>query len=180
PPGRRPAGREEPRALLGALRPGGRSGGPGVRARAGRRGARAARAHRCADRARRGALEAAAAVARRPELAATRNLRAHRPPRDPGGGDAQRGRGDRTALRERGIGGLRQRCAGPRRPTGGGSGVVGRFGVGWMTTEAERMPRYDPRALEEKWQRRWEESRAFAAVVDARATPYYVLEMFPY
>jgi leucyl-tRNA synthetase len=49
-----------------------------------------------------------------------------------------------------------------------------------MTTEAERVPRYDPRALEEKWQRRWEESRAFAAIVDRRARPYYVLEMFPY
>jgi leucyl-tRNA synthetase len=46
--------------------------------------------------------------------------------------------------------------------------------------EAERGPRYDPRAVEEKWQRRWEESRAFAAIVDARVTPYYVLEMFPY
>jgi leucyl-tRNA synthetase len=46
--------------------------------------------------------------------------------------------------------------------------------------EAERAARYDPRALEEKWQRRWAESRAFAAVVDPRATPYYVLEMFPY
>jgi leucyl-tRNA synthetase len=46
--------------------------------------------------------------------------------------------------------------------------------------EAERAPRYDPRAVEEKWQRRWEESRAFAAIVDARVTPYYVLEMFPY
>jgi leucyl-tRNA synthetase len=49
-----------------------------------------------------------------------------------------------------------------------------------MTTEAERVPRYDPRTLEEKWQRRWEESRAFAAVVDPRTRPYYVLEMFPY
>ena len=46
--------------------------------------------------------------------------------------------------------------------------------------EAERTPRYDPRAVEQKWQHRWEESRAFAAIVDARVTPYYVLEMFPY
>jgi leucyl-tRNA synthetase len=49
-----------------------------------------------------------------------------------------------------------------------------------MTTEAERVPRYDPRALEEKWQRRWEESRVFAAIVDPQVRPYYVLEMFPY
>src|SRR5262249_4605347 len=180
PPGRRPAGREEPRALLGALRPGSRSGGAGVRARARRRGARAARAHRCADRACRGALAAAPAVARRPELAAPRNLRAHRPPRDPRVGHAQRGGGDRAALRERGIGRLRQRCARPRRAAGGGAGVVGRVGVGRMTTEAERVPRYDPWTLEEKWQRRWEESGAFAAVVDPRTRPYYVLEMFPY
>src|SRR4029077_13158000 len=46
--------------------------------------------------------------------------------------------------------------------------------------EAERAARYDPRALEEKWQRRWAESRSFRAVVDPRPTPYYVLEMFPY
>src|SRR4029077_1069972 len=72
-----------------------------------------------------------------------------------------------------------ERRARPRRATGGGARTVGNVGVGRMA-EAERAARYDPRALEEKWQRRWAESRAFAAVVDPRATPYYVLEMFPY
>jgi leucyl-tRNA synthetase len=41
-------------------------------------------------------------------------------------------------------------------------------------------PRYDPQAVETAWQRRWEEERAFAAIVDPARAPYYVLEMFPY
>ena len=40
--------------------------------------------------------------------------------------------------------------------------------------------RYDPEAVEAKWQRRWEERCAFAARVDPARPPYYVLEMFPY
>ncbi len=47
-------------------------------------------------------------------------------------------------------------------------------------TEAERTPRYDPQAVEATWQRRWDEERAFAAVVDPARAPYYVLEMFMY
>src|SRR5262245_12239646 len=46
--------------------------------------------------------------------------------------------------------------------------------------DAGGAERYDPAAVEAKWQRRWAEQQTFAA----RATPgrpaYYVLEMFPY
>ena len=114
----------------------------------------------------RGALAAAAPVARRPEPAAARHVRAHRPARDPGVGHAERGRRDRAPLRQRGIGGVRERRARPRRAAGGGPRTVGNVGVGRMA-EAERAARYDPQAVEEKWQRRWAASRAFAAVVDA-------------
>ncbi len=46
--------------------------------------------------------------------------------------------------------------------------------------QAEGQGRYDPQAVEAKWQRRWEETRAFAARVEPGAPAYYVLEMFPY
>jgi len=46
--------------------------------------------------------------------------------------------------------------------------------------QAEGQGRYDPRALEAKWQRRWEETHAFAARVEPGAPACYVLEMFPY
>jgi leucyl-tRNA synthetase len=42
------------------------------------------------------------------------------------------------------------------------------------------MSRYNARAVEPKWQRIWEESRAFAASRDETRPKYYVLEMFPY
>jgi leucyl-tRNA synthetase len=40
--------------------------------------------------------------------------------------------------------------------------------------------RYDPHAVEAKWQARWGAGRAFAAHVDPTRPAYYVLEMFPY
>ena len=46
-----------------------------------------------------------------------------------------------------------------------------------MTAGQER---YDPQTIEGAWQRRWEESAAFAARRDPAVRPYYVLEMFPY
>ena len=42
------------------------------------------------------------------------------------------------------------------------------------------MTRYPFRETEAKWQRRWEESGAFAARPDPAKRKYYVLEMFPY
>ncbi len=41
-------------------------------------------------------------------------------------------------------------------------------------------PRYNPREVEPKWQRLWEQRRAFAAARDESRAKYYVLEMFPY
>src|SRR5262245_48799947 len=49
-----------------------------------------------------------------------------------------------------------------------------------MAAGEERTPRYDAQAVETKWQQRWADERAFAAVVDPTRRPYYVLEMFPY
>jgi leucyl-tRNA synthetase len=41
-------------------------------------------------------------------------------------------------------------------------------------------PRYEPRPLEAKWQRIWEERRLFNATENPSRPKYYVLEMFPY
>ncbi|MBI4795337.1 MAG: leucine--tRNA ligase [Deltaproteobacteria bacterium] len=41
-------------------------------------------------------------------------------------------------------------------------------------------PRYEPRRLEEKWQKIWEERRLFEAPEEPSRPKYYVLEMFPY
>jgi leucyl-tRNA synthetase len=40
--------------------------------------------------------------------------------------------------------------------------------------------RYDPQAVEEKWQRRWAEAGQFAARIEPGRPASYVLEMFPY
>ena len=40
--------------------------------------------------------------------------------------------------------------------------------------------RYQPKVIEEKWQRIWEENKAFRVTEDAGKPKYYVLEMFPY
>jgi leucyl-tRNA synthetase len=42
------------------------------------------------------------------------------------------------------------------------------------------MSRYNARAVEPKWQRIWDQRRAFAATRDETRPKYYVLEMFPY
>jgi leucyl-tRNA synthetase len=39
---------------------------------------------------------------------------------------------------------------------------------------------YNPRAVEEKWQKRWEEREAFRATEDPARPKYYLLEMLPY
>src|SRR5205809_1608627 len=40
--------------------------------------------------------------------------------------------------------------------------------------------RYQPKAIEEKWQRIWEENKTFRVTEDVGKPKYYVLEMFPY
>jgi len=42
------------------------------------------------------------------------------------------------------------------------------------------MDRYDPHKIEEKWQRVWEEKKAFKVTEDKDKMGYYLLEMFPY
>ena len=43
-----------------------------------------------------------------------------------------------------------------------------------------RAMRYDPQAVEAKWQRRWDERRTNAADLDGAKRPYFNLMMFPY
>ncbi|GAC1621485.1 MAG: leucine--tRNA ligase [Candidatus Acidiferrum sp.] len=45
--------------------------------------------------------------------------------------------------------------------------------------QAERTG-YDPKAIEEKWQKRWEDARVFESEADPAKPKYYVLEMLPY
>ena len=40
--------------------------------------------------------------------------------------------------------------------------------------------RYQPQALEQKWQTAWEQAEVFTARRDPAKPKYYVLEMFPY
>jgi leucyl-tRNA synthetase len=40
--------------------------------------------------------------------------------------------------------------------------------------------RYDPQAIEPKWQKAWAEADLFRAIPDPKKPKYYVLEMFPY
>ncbi|WP_428407287.1 leucine--tRNA ligase [Hyphococcus sp.] len=42
------------------------------------------------------------------------------------------------------------------------------------------MPRYNPKEVEPKWQKRWTEAKAFETSADREKPKYYVLEMFPY
>jgi len=42
------------------------------------------------------------------------------------------------------------------------------------------LPRYNAKLSEEKWQKRWEEARAFVTPAKSDKPDYYVLEMFPY
>ena len=45
----------------------------------------------------------------------------------------------------------------------------------------KEIPNYEPAQIEPKWQKKWEEEKAFAAVdCDKTREPVYVLDMFPY
>lgn len=41
-------------------------------------------------------------------------------------------------------------------------------------------PKYDPQAIEKKWQHRWKEKKTFKAEIDLSKPKYYILDMFPY
>ena len=57
---------------------------------------------------------------------------------------------------------------------GKGAGATSASGAGVETGK------YDPWAIEAKWQRRWEEERVFEVEADPSKPKYYVLEMLPY
>lgn len=40
--------------------------------------------------------------------------------------------------------------------------------------------KYDPRAIEKKWQKIWKEKKLFKSEIDPKKPKYYVLDMFPY
>ncbi len=42
------------------------------------------------------------------------------------------------------------------------------------------MARYDPKEVEPRWRKAWDDADAFRAVIDHSRPKYYVLEMFPY
>ena len=42
------------------------------------------------------------------------------------------------------------------------------------------MKRYNPKEIEPKWQKIWEEKNAFKVSNDSTKPKYYVLDMFPY
>jgi len=46
--------------------------------------------------------------------------------------------------------------------------------------EKTTVMKYDPIAIEEKWQKKWEEEKAFKVTEDPQKKKYYLLEMFPY
>jgi leucyl-tRNA synthetase len=52
--------------------------------------------------------------------------------------------------------------------------------VAEQDTQAGASSRYDPQAVESKWQRRWAEARVFETEADPSKPKYYVLEMLPY
>jgi leucyl-tRNA synthetase len=41
-------------------------------------------------------------------------------------------------------------------------------------------PKYDPKAIEKKWQKFWKEKKTFKSEIDPKKPKYYVLDMFPY
>ena len=40
--------------------------------------------------------------------------------------------------------------------------------------------KYDPHYIEKKWQKVWQETKAFRSIEDSHKPKYYVLDMFPY
>ncbi len=42
------------------------------------------------------------------------------------------------------------------------------------------MSKYNPKIIEDKWQKVWEKNKTFTVAVDYNKPKFYVLEMFPY
>ena len=49
-----------------------------------------------------------------------------------------------------------------------------------MTTSQSGRNRYDFKAIEDKWQRLWNDNETYRTTEDDAREKYYVLEMFPY
>ncbi|MCH9634706.1 MAG: Leucine--tRNA ligase [Chlamydiae bacterium] len=47
-------------------------------------------------------------------------------------------------------------------------------------TSKETKKKYDPEAIELKWQKRWEEEKTFKCEIDPSKKKYYILDMLPY
>src|ERR687898_745473 len=67
--------------------------------------------------------------------------------------------------------------------------IQGRLSMAcWINWRTQRLPnltdsmesRYQPREIEEKWQKFWEENKSFQACEEQGKPKYYVLEVFPY
>ena len=50
----------------------------------------------------------------------------------------------------------------------------------FFLTNETGMARYNPKEIEPKWRKRWEDDKAFLTSADRSRPKYYVLEMFPY
>ena len=55
-----------------------------------------------------------------------------------------------------------------------------RIGSGTDAGAAGEGPKYDPQAIEAKWQKRWADARVFESEAEPWKPKYYVLEMLPY
>ena len=67
-----------------------------------------------------------------------------------------------------------------RREPSAPSDVIAGTGPKFQGTEMALSSRYDPHALEEKWQKIWAEKGSFNCDVDASRPKYFLMEMFPY
>ncbi len=48
------------------------------------------------------------------------------------------------------------------------------------STSKEMKKKYDPHAIEEKWQKKWENEKTFKCEIDHSKPKYYILDMLPY
>ncbi len=49
-----------------------------------------------------------------------------------------------------------------------------------LKSQSFMKPKYDPRAIEKKWQRIWKDKKIFKSEIDPKKPKYYILDMFPY
>jgi hypothetical protein len=70
----------------------------------------------------------------------------------------------------------------PVKPSGSGRGIRAFGGVAKARTftKAEQALPYDPRHVESKWQKYWDENQTFRVEMDKTKAKLYVLDMFPY